>query len=306
MRGKRSDTHDVYHQGLNKLAEMKRAGIGTSKHADKHSGRGYDGKIYSDGTGDDYGRKWGYFCESMKAAGYKVNGHAPRTLEEAAGYMPQYIEELKSRPGNQAGTTMSAWSIRNYFAAAGKVLGLSAKDYELPARHTSEIRRSRGDAIRDAHFSESRNGELVTFASCTGLRNAKELQQICGTDLIERQDGSYAIHVQGKGGRVRESTIYGSPAEVKTVVDRMKAAGDGRVWSHVHSGADIHSYRAGYASRMYDAIARDPATIPASERYCCRGDNAGVWYDKVALMAVSEELGHSRCNVVVQHYLWQR
>lgn len=306
MRGKREETHDILHQGYNAINSMYSNGKGTSKHADKKSGRGFDGKIYSRETRKDYARKWQYFCEAMSAAGYTVNGHKPRTLEEAAGYMGQYLEELKTRPGARPGSTMSAWTVRSYFSAAAKVLGLNARDYSLPERRREDITRSRGNAARDAHFSEARNADLVSFASSTGLRNQKELQQVRGTDLIEHPDGSFAIAVTGKGGRYRESAVYGSPEEVRAVVDRMKAAGTGLVWPKVHTAADIHAYRAEYASRMYDAIARDPATLPVRERYCCRGDMAGKWYDRAALLEVSKELGHARCNVVVSHYLWRR
>ena len=34
--------------------------------------------------------------------------------------MPQYLEELKTRPGKKPGSTMSAWSIRSYFSSAAK------------------------------------------------------------------------------------------------------------------------------------------------------------------------------------------
>lgn len=305
MRGKREETRSVRYQGHQVLNSMYAAGRGTSKHEDKRSGRGVDGKIYASSTRDDYIRKWNYFCDSMNKAGYTVDGHKPRTLAEAAGYMPQYIQELQARPGAKPGRRMSAWSVRSYASAAAKAMGVHAKDYVLPERHRADITRSREPAARDKHFSETNNSALTSFATCTGLRSRKELQTIRGTDLISRPDGSYAIAVTGKGGKRRESTVYGSPSEVRAVVDRCRAAGSGTVWSKVHSGADIHACRAGYASRMYAAIARDPKTLPRSERYCCRGDMAGKWYDKRALMKVSKELGHARCNVVVSHYLYQ-
>ena len=37
--------------------------------------------------------------------------------------------------------------------------------------------------------------------------------------------------------------------------------------------------------------------------YYCRADRKGRSYDKGVLMAVSHNLGHSRCDVVVSHYL---
>lgn len=304
MRGKREQTHDVRHQGLAVLESFFAAGKGTAKHIDKQTAKKTAGKIYVDSTLHTYKRSWNDYCNSMKQSGFKINGHVPRTLEEAAAYMPEYIDELIKRPGSRAGSTMSAWSIRTYFAGCAKVLGLSAKDYDLPARHVADIRRSRGDAVRDKNFSEVKNADLVNFCRCTGLRNRKELQRIHGTDLITLPDGTLAIHVTGKGGRVRDLPIFGSAAEIERVVARMRTAGNALVWPHVSSAADIHSYRAAYAARMYASIARDPRTIPAKERYCCRGAKRGTWYDRRALKQVSLALGHTRINVVAEHYLW--
>lgn len=299
MRGKRDGSGSILRQGRELLEAMYQRGKGTSKHEDKHSGRGYDGKIYSSSTLREYRRKWNYYCRAMRASGYKANGHTPRTLEEAAGYMPQYLRDLQERG-------LSAWSVRGYFSAPAKVMGMTARDYDLPGRKRQDIKRSRQPAERDRHFSQSRNRDLIEFATCTGLRKEKELKEVRGTDLIRRKDGKYAIAVTGKGGRYRESVIYGTDEEVRHVVERMRRAGSGKVWEHIHSAADIHACRAEYASRMYDAIARDPYDLPRSERYCCRGDMAGQWFDRSALMRVSQELGHSRCNVVVNHYLWRR
>lgn len=293
MRGRRKDTYSIHQQGHKALNDMYKAGKGTSKHQDKHSGRGFDGKIYSSGTLTDYKRKWSYFCKDLKE-----NGHRPKSMQDAIAYMPQYAQRLQARG-------LSAWTVRNYVSAAAKALGVSAAETcKLPDRHRADITRSRGTAKRDSHFSVTRNRDLITFVSCTGLRNRKELQQIRGTDLIQRADGTFCLSVKGKGGKYRKSVIYGTDKEIAAVVDRCRTAGTSLVWPVVHAGADIHSYRAQYASRMYTALARDPATLPASERYCCRGDLSGTWYDKAALMAVSVELGHARCNVVVTHYLW--
>lgn len=304
MRGKREQTHNVRHQGLAVLESFFLAGKGHQKHLDKQTSQKTSGKIYVDTTLITYKRAWNDYCDSMIRAGYKTNGHTPRTLDEAASYMSEYIDELKSRPGSKPGSTMSAWSIRTYFSGSAKVLGLSARDYDLPARHVADITRSRGDTVREKHFSEEKNADLVNFCRCTGLRNRKELQQIHGTDLIEQPDGSYAIHVTGKGGRVRDLPIFGLPDEIERVVARMRTAGNALVWPHVSSAADIHSYRADYAARMYNAIARDPRKIPAKDRYCCRGAKRGTWYDRRALKQVSLALGHTRINVVAEHYLW--
>lgn len=236
MHGKRNETHSVRFLGHQRLEDYFANGKGTKKHIDKHKSPDVmKGKLYMDSTTNQYHKHWDDFCDSMKQADYTVNGHRPRTFEEAAGYMPAYIQELKSRPGARPGTSFSAWSVRVYFAAAAKVMGLSAADYALPTRHRRDITRSRDEAVRDKHFSVERNSELVNFCCCTGLRSRKELQQIRGTDLIDNGSGQYAIRVYGKGGRLRESVIYGTQEQIRQVVDRMRTAGEELVWPRVHS-----------------------------------------------------------------------
>ena len=116
--------------------------------------------------------------------------------------------------------------------------------------------------------------------------------------------------------------------------------------------ADIHSYRADYARRIYDAHARDLSVIknerlimrrsivievyesPGCRRdtsrrpeiylpgkkadgspiflhgwkdvpaaYYCQRDLKKVVYDRTALLAASQALGHNRESVVTEHYL---
>ena len=84
----------------------------------------------------------------------------------------------------------------------------------------------------------------------------------------------------------------------------MREAGDKYVFSHVHSAADIHSFRAEYACRVYKAQARPLEEIPRKERYICRKDIAGTDHDKMAMKIVNEALGHSLLDVIAQSYLW--
>lgn len=298
MHGKLGEKNNILHQGYSKLEEMFQAGKGTSRHKDKATGDTEE-KIYSDVTLKMYKKSWADYCKTMKEDGFKV-----KTLEDAAEYMPRYLEHLKERPGKAIGSTMSAWSIRAYFAGVGKVLSLSAKDFDLPERRREDITRSRGNKTGDKHFSEAKNAELINFCRCTGLRNHKELQQLRGTDLRDLGDGHYKVIVRcGKGGKYREADVFGSPKEIQMVVDRMNAAGENKVWPHVHGNADVHSFRADYAKRLYHSIARDPKTLPKYERYYCRGDKKGIVYDRKAMRYVSKQLGHERINVIAEHYL---
>ena len=83
----------------------------------------------------------------------------------------------------------------------------------------------------------------------------------------------------------------------------MQEAGPGKVWEKVPSSADIHDFRAQYASRIYSSYARPIEKIPRKERYICRKDKAGIVYDKAAMLEASKALGHNRISVVGEHYL---
>ena len=180
------------------------------------------------------------------------------------------------------------------------------------------IRRSRMARNMDKHFSETRNADLVTFCRCTGLRRC-ELSRLKGNQLF-RRGGSWYIRIergQGKGGRVREIPIVGTAAEIRRVVEIMRAAGDRLVFVRVHAAADIHGYRAEYAARLYRMNARplsicrlEPFYNPSRHRlernsvYYCRNDERGRWFDKRAMLIVSRALGHNRISVVGEHYLY--
>ena len=68
----------------------------------------------------------------------------------------------------------------------------------------------------------------------------------------------YYVHIRkgvGKGGRERYSPIIGE--NQKQIVDRiLRTPKDEKVWQHVHNSADIHNYRALYATAVYEAHAR--------------------------------------------------
>lgn len=118
----------------------------------------------------------------------------------------------------------------------------------------------------------------------------------------------------GKGGRERLSPIIGKNAE--QIVERIRNIPDGeKVWQHVHKCADIHAYRAEYATDIYRKYARPIEEIPydkvnkgtgkryQSEVYSCRKDEAGKKLDKVAMLVCSKALGHNRISVVADNYI---
>lgn len=281
-------------QGADILRTMFAAGKGTRKHADKDlfNGKPDPKKIYVHTTLETYLQGWNRFCDFLEEMGVKT-----RELDELAPYVQLFIDWMVER-------SYSAYTVHTWAAATCKVFGLTLDNYTLPKRQRKDIIRSRLPVKSDAHFAPYKHQELIIFCRCVGPRNHKELQRIRGCDLRELEDGSYAIHIKGKGGKVRNAPVFGSPAEVEMVVAMMHKAGDKLVFPHVHSAADIHSYRAEYACRIYTAHARPLDEIPRDERYICRKDMAGTVYDKAAMLITSKALGHSRLDVIAQNYLW--
>ena len=258
--------------------------IGQSKHQDKKEGI-TGGKIYSWGTYK------AYLQQCCQFARYCRDNHHCKNLADCR----QYVQEwMKSRED------LSAYTLKLSASALYKLYGESQEELGITTKRAarSEITRSRGTAKRDSHFSEEKNAEFVEFCRSTGLRRS-EITKLRGDQLIER-DGEYCIETTGKGGRFRVITICGN---VELVIGKMKEAGTEKVWKKIPSNADIHSYRADYATRIYLKYARPIEEIPRKERYICRKDKAGIVYDRKAMLETSRALGHNRVDVVAQHYL---
>lgn len=228
--------------------------------------------------------------------------HNCKDLEECKPYIKEFIE----------GNNYSPWVKKVQRSAICKMYGIKSTDLEeidTGQRSRATVKRSRGVAVRDKHFSE--NGKYknyVEFCRGTGLRKS-EVEALRGNVLYEK-NGSYYLKVtEGtKGGKRREIPI------LKEYEDLIKSvcmeAGDGLVLPYIASdrlkapnGADTHAYRSEYAKKLYDELKRPLEEIPTEEKYFCRGDLKGTIYDKKAMGIVSKALGHNRLSVIAQSYL---
>lgn len=83
---------------------------------------------------------------------------------------------------------LSAWTVQLEAKAMGKLYGISPDDkdyFQPPKRNRADIKRSRGDRVRDRHFSITNNDELIKFCKGTGLRRS-ELGALKGGDLLTK------------------------------------------------------------------------------------------------------------------------
>lgn len=327
---------DLHQQAYERLKGMQ--AFGESKKEAVANGTEKD-KIFSVSTYKGYWKHTKYFIKYIKE-------HHPEctTLKSARKYVNEWLQTRTDQG-------LSAWTIQLEAKAMGKLYGISPDDdhyFKPPKRKREDIKRSRGDRVRDRHFSKTNNDELIRFCKGTGLRR-RELGELRGKDLVTRaqidaeisqlesrpvsdltpadtkrlgmlQDTrlfsvEYFTHVRnGKGGRERLSPIIGPDAG--QIIERMQSTpSEERVWQHVHQSADIHGYRAEYATAIYKAHARAIEEIPydrvnrgtgrryQSQVYTCRKDEAGRKLDKVAMLVCSKALGHNRISVVADNYI---
>ena len=282
-----------------KKALDEKLAIGKSKHFDKLNG-GTKDKIYSWSTYKSYMKHNNYFVKWAKDV------YGARTLKDCRPHVDEWLTK-------RADEGLSAYTQKLEASALAKMYGCSTKDFvKTEVRHRANISRSRGEKVRDRHFSERRNREFVEFCKSTGLRRA-ELNALTGDKLKFKEGKPYiVVDVGSKGGRYREVPVIG---DTQAVIDRMKSVGAGKVFEKIPNGADIHGYRSEYANSLYQLIARPIEDIPydkvnkgsgrayQSEVYHCKGNLKGVKYDKVAMLKVSRALGHNRISVIAGHYI---
>lgn len=331
-----------YAKSLHQQAHEKLVGMqafGESRSADKLTGADRN-KIYSYKTYSTYHEA------VMRFIKFVQKEHPDCTsLKRAKRYVNEYLQL-------RVDANMSNWTVAMENCALCKLYGILPDDpnrFQAPSRRREDIKRSRSETVRDKHFSEKNNSELINFVCCTGTRR-NVLERLRGADLWTKErmeckilelrqmseltgneqlllkalaealvtfpdQSHFILHSKDKGGRWRLAPIVGKGKE--RVIERMQnAAPDELVWNHVHSAADIHSYRAQYAQTVYKFYARDIGEIPFDKRnagsgrmyqsqvYCCKRDEKGRKLDRAALYKASKALGHNRIDVIPSNYLY--
>ena len=237
-------------QQIKEVLDSKLA-IGQSKYRAKLDGT-YTEHIYAWETYRSYLKHCCHFVDWAKSQPTDAHlGHKPRTLQECRIFAVKWLQHNIDRE-------LSSYTIKLQLAALSKLYSCTGKDFDIktPSRLRSKIIRSRKEVARDKMFSTQANKDIITFARCTGLRRA-ELAQIRSSDLLMVGGKPHLLITRGtKGGRHRLSPIIGSKEEVDLVISLCKNA-NGKIFKRVPSKMDVHSFRACYAKRVYNANKRD-------------------------------------------------
>lgn len=275
-----------------RLQSMFKAGFGSKRSSDKMNADTRN-KIYSKNTFETYKRQFRYFADWLSEAHNEAY-----TLDDARQHVDEYLLHLVE-------LKRSAYSITTAKAALAKIFQTEATQFiGTPSRERANIKRSRGDAVRDSNISSKTETKLALFSSAVGLRR-KEMLNIESEDLFFKNGKAYLNVTRGtKGGKPRIVEICGvSDGETKMIVEWIQSK-EGRLFPRLNTNYDNHYYRAVYAKRLYDRYKRKEKDIPPKERYIMRKERAGEVYDKSAMQIVSKNLGHNRISVIAQSYLY--
>ncbi|MGL4645816.1 MAG: hypothetical protein ACRDAG_08420 [Cetobacterium somerae] len=285
MARKREKKGSLLHQV--KIELDSKLAIGQSKFWDKQIGVTNE-KIYSWETYRTYLKHNIYFVNWAK------DNFNCKSLEDCKPYINDWLKHREKQG-------LSNYTLKVESAAIRKIFDISSNEiYKTQARERKDIQRSRGEKIRDKHFSESNHQDLVKFCRATGLRRG-ELKELKGTDLkIINGEPFICVSRGSKGGRVRNIPLI---FEKAFIIDFMQFKGECKIFDKIPNGADIHSYRAEYCTNVYKYYARDISQLPKSEKYYCRKDLKGICYDRKAMLLASQYLGHNRIDVIAGHYI---
>ena len=288
-RKNKSYSKTLHQQAYERLSTMLRAGERKSKKEAMANGTAKD-KIFSYGTYDTYWKQTKYFIRW-------VNRNHPKctTLSKAREYVNEWLE-LRAECTGKNGKPLSAYTNHTETAAMNKLFGISRDDpnrFLPPKRERQNITRSRTEAERDKHFSESNNAELINFCRGTGCRRdaltkltsddlwtRERMESVLGKlqgkaspetgslildlkdalDVFPDQD-TFIYHRKDKGGKYRFAPIAGN--HKGAIIRRFRETlPRKKVWEYVHNAADIHGYRGDYARTLYKHYARNIEDIP--------------------------------------------
>lgn len=329
-----------YRKNLHWQAHHKLVGmlaIGESKRIARRDGTA-GSKIFSYNTYRNYWEHIKYFIRYIR-----VNHPEVTLLKKARKYVVEWLQ-YRENYIKKDGRHYSAWTMHTSAKALCKLFGIKPGDpdyYVPPKRNREDIIRSRS---KNRGISGKNNGEFIEFCKSTGLRR-HEIQKLKGSDLITKEEieaalqkfqgrellsekelrwkeiledanmfeEQYFLYVKGKGGRERLSPIIGPNTD--EMIKRIRETNpDENVWKHVNTKADIHSFRAEYAGRIYKKYARNIEDIPydknypnsekkyQSEVFKLHNELKGKMLDKKAMLYCSKALGHNRINVVANNY----
>jgi len=290
--------------------------IGESKHLAKQAYRQYCEEnnlpwnpskspfLHSIGTTENYRQVIGEFCTWLKTEKPEVwKTKNLSNIDKKIAY--EYLQDREKQG-------CSAWTVSKDMSALNKILdlGLNKKEGGLQERSLKNITRSRENCEHDTKYNPDNYINQIEFAKAFGVRreSIQGGQFQVREDSLFKKDGKVYVSVIEKGGRYREApclSAYQNAIQQKyKITERETYTKEQFVEAYYNSNSnylfntytnkiDNHAFRAEYATNLYRELAKQKETVANDYR----------GYDSAVLKEVSTALGHSRINVVVDHYL---
>ena len=299
---------------LNKrLDALLRIGIKkTNENRDTRNGFNptrYEG-IHSVKTADTYRRSINIFGDFCKRIGVKEI----EQIDESV--VRRFVEERKSN---------SSWTHSKDLSAINKVLGTDYKSeqFDIEKRKQENVVHNRQILTSNSTASAARNQEALWFAYATGARR-ESFQSLTPSHVIRSADGIViGVQFKEKGGRERNALILPSERQAMTLfVDRKlsEVGEDGQLVKPCDSNANPHYQRGEYAKEMYaqmvdyqsrgkDIYAGYRSILIDEQKYQKAIEHPRYKsqyvhdYDTRICAELSQQLGHTRIEVVINSYL---
>lgn len=238
------------------------------------------------------------------------------------GYAREYIDWLIANGYSPSSIATKASALAKlYRTTIPELYG------KLPKREYKDFTRSRAYTLEKFDHDIKKYGVIAEICYDTGTRE-HELEHIAPKDFSYDVNGTISLHLDGKilptkGGRPRTIIVQQeNQARLKAILSTLPE--NELICPAAPSGLDVQAIRRLYAQALYKTVARDVKTIKKTERVLLKHpkiDNRrpgkirttapaiyhsyinNADYDRVALLIVSEALGHGREDVVVHDYL---
>lgn len=279
--------------------------IGTSRHEMKKlTGNNSSPFIHSASTADAYRQTVNEFSSWLKNEKSDIwDTKDLSAISKDIAY--EYLQQRESKG-------LSAWTVTKDLSAINKVLdlGLNKREGNLSERRLQDITRSREVKEHDFKYNQINYSQQIDIAKAFGVRR----ESIVGGNYAIKEsslfikDSNLYISVIEKGGRYREAQCLESykndivsryDIEVRDsyskdeFIQHYVSDKNDTLFDSYTAKVDNHAFRAEYATNLYEEL--------ASQKENLLNDYKG--YDSELLKQVSENLGHSRLSVVVDHYL---
>lgn len=203
---------------------------------------------------------------------------------------------------------LSAWTISRDMAGINKVLdlGLNKAEGNLKCRRLEDIQRSRGetnDSLSEGILAA--NKDQIIIAQATGIRRESVTNLEPKSFIFDKEGTPVAVRIEWerdgvmyheKGGRFRIAPILKEYQRDVSQILKGKDP-DKPIFESYSAKIDNHAFRADYAKKRYEELVQSKLILGEGLKNDFRG------YDKSLLKEVSQNLGHNRERVVVEHYL---